>query len=134
MYKCKNFKIQELVPKYVYDKRGEKAWSLLDERGLITLDQLHDKYGTMIINNYLWGGSRQWAGLRTARSPYGTMYSQHRFGRAYDVIFKNWSAEEVRVDVLQNPEWFPFITSLELKVNWFHFDVRNCDRILTYGH
>ncbi len=132
MYKCKYFKIQELVPENAYAERGEKAWELLDERALITLDTLHDKYGTMIINNWLWGGPRQWSGLRTASSPYGTMYSQHRFGRAFDVIFKNYDADHVRQEVLNNPEWFPLITSLELDVSWFHFDVRNCERIKVY--
>ncbi len=133
MYKCQNFKIQELVPRHVYDDRGEKAWELFDERALITLDTLHDKYGTMIINNWLWGGGRQWSGLRTHESPYGTQYSQHRFGRAFDVIFKNYPAELVRQDVLFHPDWFPLIASLELDVSWFHFDVRNCIKIKVYA-
>ncbi len=133
MYKCEYFKIQELVPRHVYDKRGDKSWELLDETALIVLDQLHEKYSTMVVNNWLWGGSRQWSGLRTPRSPYGTIYSQHQFGRAFDVIFKYHSAESVRQDVLNNLDWFPFITGLEMGVNWFHFDVRNCKGIKEFG-
>ena len=40
MYKCENFSIHELVPPNVFYNRGEKAWELLDERLLITLDSL----------------------------------------------------------------------------------------------
>ena len=132
MYKCEYFKIQELVPEHVYNERGDKAWELLDDRGLITLDCLHDAYGTMTVNNWMWGGSRQWSGFRTELSPYGTIYSQHRFGGAYDPLFKYVTAEKVRQDVLNNPDWFPLITSVELDVSWFHFDTRNCDRIKVY--
>jgi len=132
MYKCRHFKIQELVPKHVYEDRGGKAWELLDDRALITLDCLHDKYGTMTINNWLWGGGRQWSGFRTPDSPHGTNYSQHRLGGAFDVIFKYHNAEHVRNEVLANPDWFPLITSLELDVSWFHFDTRNCKRIKVY--
>jgi hypothetical protein len=75
-----------------------------------------------------------WSCLRTEGSPFGTEYSQHRFGRAADCIFADVTAEQVRQDVLDNPddEDFKYITSIELGVDWFHFDVRNCNRIMTY--
>ena len=55
MYKCEYFKVHELVPPHVYNARGEKAWELLDEQLLRTLDRLRQRYGPMTINNYLWG-------------------------------------------------------------------------------
>lgn len=132
MYKCEYFKVHELVPRRVHEARGEKAWKLFDDRALITLDCLHEKYGTMYINNWLWGGNNQWSGLRTADSPYGTEYSDHRFGRAFDVKFQAVTAEQVRRDILAHPEWFPLIMSIELDTAWLHFSVRNCSRIETY--
>jgi hypothetical protein len=132
MYQCEYFKIYELVPRQVYHDRGEKAWELLDERVLITLDQLRRKYGPMTVNNYEAGGDREWSGLRTKESPFYSPYSQHTFGRAADCLFSHASVDEVRKEILRYPQEYAFIHSLELDVNWLHFDVRNCDRIKTY--
>lgn len=134
MYTCKHFAIHELVPPDVYHDRGERAWELLDPDMLRTLDMLRDRYGSMTVNNWFWGGDRKWSGLRTAGSPYFSPYSQHTFGRASDPIFKNITAEEVRVEIQaqkDNPT-FRYIKSIELGVSWLHFDVRNCNRLKTY--
>lgn len=128
-----HFDIQELVPYEVWMDRGIKAWELLDARLLITLDQLREEYGAIIINNWHTGGTREWSGLRTEQSPYGTQYSQHRFGRAADCLFPRTNVNQVREDILRNPDKFPFINSIELGTSWLHFDVRNCDRIKTYS-
>jgi len=134
MYKCKHFIIQELVSPGTFQKRGEKAWQLLDDGMLMTLDRLRDKYGKMTVNNWKWGGDREWSCLRTADSPWFSTYSQHSFGRAADIIFADVTAESVRQDILANPDEFAFefINSFEENTSWLHFDVRNCDRVLTY--
>ncbi|MFH2047000.1 MAG: hypothetical protein ABIK92_17870 [Pseudomonadota bacterium] len=134
MYKCKHFLIYELVPRRVFEERGEKAWELLDDRLLITLDKLRDRYGSITVNNYYWGKEREWSGLRTSDSPYYSPYSQHSFGRAADCLFADNSAEAIRQDILANPSdpAFALIGSIELGVSWLHFDIRNCDRIKTY--
>jgi hypothetical protein len=134
MYKCKHFSIHELVPPSVFRERQEKAWELLDERLLMTLDRLREKYGSITVNNYYWGKDREWSGLRTPDSPYYSPFSQHTFGRAADCLFANRSAEDVRQEVLANPSdpVFELIYSIELGVSWLHFDVRNCARIKTY--
>ena len=134
MYKCNHFSIHELVPPHVFDQRGEKAWALLDERLLLTLDRLRERFGSMTVNNYYWGKDREWSGLRTKDSPYYSSFSQHTFGRAADCLFSNRSTEEVRELILSNPSDsdFELIGSVELGVSWLHFDVRNCDRIQTY--
>lgn len=136
MYKCQHFKIHELVPKHVYHQRGEKAWELMDESILITIDRLRDKYGSMTINNYYWGGDRNWSGLRTPDSPYYSAYSQHTFGRAVDIIFNSdITASEVREDLIRNynnDSVFEFINSVELDTSWLHIDCRNSHRLKTY--
>ena len=95
---------------------------------------LRNKYGSITINDWSWGGKNHWRGLRTSDSKYYSTYSQHSFGRAFDLIFKDTTAEAVRQDILANPDqWdFRFINSFEEGVSWLHFDVRNCDRVLTY--
>lgn len=126
MYVCKHFIIEELVPPHVYAERGEKAWELFDDRALITLDALRDKFGSITVNNWKWGGNRKWSGLRTPESPYYSPYSQHTFGRAFDCIFNKINTEDARHKVLKDrAELFPYITGVELKVSWFHFDCRN---------
>ena len=133
MYKCKHFEIHELVPPHIYEKRGEKAWELLDERALITLDALRDRFGVATVNNYKFGGTRLWSGLRTPDSPYYSETSQHSLGKAFDVVFKYVQAEEVREFILNNRDLFPHVTGLELDVSWLHFDVRNTNAIKVFN-
>ena len=104
MYQCTFFKIHELVPPSVFKERGERAWELLDDRMLVTADAMRKRYGKMTINNYMFGGDREWSGLRIPNSPYYSPYSQHTFGRAADIIFGNITAESVRQDILNNPQ------------------------------
>lgn len=125
MYKCEYFMLQELVPKHVYKDRGQKAWELLDDRALRTLDGLRRMFGVTVVNNWHGGGDRQWSGLRTPESPYGSQYSQHRLGQAFDCIFAEKSAEEVREYILSHQHEFPYIRGIELGVSWLHFDVGN---------
>ncbi len=65
MYRCKHFSIHGLVPPDVFNERQEKAWELLDERLLITLNRLRERYGPITVNNYYWGNDREWSGQRT---------------------------------------------------------------------
>lgn len=132
MYKCKYFTIHELVPPDIYHGYGERAWQFLDDRSLMMLDSLREKFGSTTVNSYYWGGEREWSGLRTSDSPYYSPTSQHSFGRAFDCIFRNTDAETVRQYILRNPEEFPYITSMELGVSWLHFDCRNVDPIFTF--
>lgn len=132
MYIPRHFYTQELVPAHVYKDRGEKAIELLDERLLKTLDDMRDAYGPIVINDWYRGGVIQWRGLRTEHSPVGTIYSQHRFGRAADLIFMDVDAESVRQEILKDIHLFPLISSIELGTFHLHLDVRNCERIKTY--
>ena len=129
MYKCKHHKIQELVPKDIYNRFGESSWQFLNPQMLITLDQLWEKFGTMYLNNWLWGGSQQQQVFRTSKSNSYSPTSQHALGCASDASFKYYTAQQVRDYVFSNPEEFHYITCIEMNVNWFHFDVRNCNRI-----
>lgn len=134
-YRCQFFpKIQELVPPAVYRDRGEEAWQLLDSRLLVTLDNLRFKYGSIIVNDYLWNGKRSQSGLRTPESGYYSPYSQHTFGRAADCLFRETSVDRVREDILTDPDRpeFKYINAVELEVSWLHIDVRNVDRILAF--
>ena len=133
-YKCKHFAAYELVPKHIYNRFGEFAWTFLDKNALIALDSLRSKFGSMTVNDYHWGGNREWSGLRTPNSPYYSETSQHSFGRAFDCLFKDYTAEEVRQSILKNPELYyaKYINSIESDVSWLHFSTNNCDRIKVF--
>lgn len=131
MYKSKHFAPHEVVPKHVYDARGDKSYQCIDERLLKLTDRLRDLFEcSLTINNYNWGGNRQWSGLRTSDSPYYSPASQHTFGRALDIIVKDYTADEARSMVKQ---WFAegkfsdIVDSITLEegVGWLHIDIRN---------
>lgn len=132
MYRCKNFSIEELVPQYVYLQRSENAWELLDEQLLRAIDRLRDRFGRMKINDWKWGGERQWSGLRTPESPFYSLYSQHTYGQAFDILPLDAEVDEVRGYILEHPEEFPEIGGIELGVNWLHVDGRNYSGIKTF--
>lgn len=91
MYKCKYFKIHELVSPAVYAYFGEFAWKFLNQDVLRDIDTLREIWGkALIINNYAWGGSYKESGLRcntdsivrAKKTPY---LSGHVLGRAFDI-------------------------------------------------
>ena len=129
--RSKYFDISELVPKHMYNMRGNKNWRFIDERLISTIDTLKEHFssGTMTINNYKWGGDREWSGLRTSQSPDYSPTSMHSFGKAIDCIFSHYSAEEVRLYILSNKGFFPYIRGMEDTVSWLHVDVRNEDEL-----
>lgn len=125
LYIPEHFELQELVPRHVYQDRGMQGWELLDPLLLETIDVIRNQFGPAIINNWATGGNREWSGLRTQESPYGSQYSQHRFGRAADMLFSNVTVHEAREYIIANPDRFPLITGIEKDVDWLHIDVRN---------
>lgn len=132
-YRCKYFNIRELVPEELYNRYKDWCWNLFDDRALITIDRLRYAYGSIIINDWLWGGKNHFRGFRPPYCDVGAEYSQHRYGRAFDCIFTKTTAQAVRDDLINNGgHCFEFVTAIEDGVDWFHFDVRNCSRLLRF--
>jgi len=98
VYKCKHFRIEELVDQQTFKSNPEwKLWIAFDDRLLKAIDFLREELDTPItINNWLWGGDRQWSGLRHAGGQYYSRFSSHSYGRAVDMLFTGISAERVR--------------------------------------
>jgi len=130
VYKCKYFKLHELLPKQIYENlrdRGKIAngWFLFDDRLLMTLDDMREEYGRIYVNTWYWGGYLQYCGFRPGTCLIGAAFSQHKFGRAADPKFLDKPTAEVREEILASPDMFPFITCVEIGVPHLHFDVRN---------
>jgi hypothetical protein len=129
MYIPQYFKSYELVPQMVYKKylsRGEN-WLfpvLFDERLLRLIDKIRSQFGPMTINDWIFGGENQWRGFRTGTCNVGADLSQHRFGRAVDMIPKDISAKEIRKAIIADPIRYAEIGGLEMGISWLHIDVR----------
>ena len=130
----KYFKIQELVSEEIYNKRGEKAWELINPKIIKTIDTIKERFpkGTCTVNNWLWNGTRNESGLRTSESKYYSPTSQHSLGNAIDFVMSAYTTEEVRQDVINNPSIYPYVRGIEMGVSWCHLDVRNRDTILLF--
>lgn len=135
------FKLQEYLPKEVYDMHGEGGWSLVDVKLVASVEAIKERFpkGTMTINNWSFGGNRNWSGLRTPDAlKYYSKTSQHSLHplelvfKAIDAIFSDYDANEVRQYIIDNPEEFPYIKGIEMGVSWLHIDTRNRDTILLF--
>jgi len=136
MYKPKYFKLHELLPAQFYHQneyREDVLWWIFDPRLLWTIDQLRKIYGPLICNTWQDGGPNphQFRGWRPFDCDVGASLSQHKFGRAVDLVPVKISAEEIREDILglQMGEPYKHITCIEADVPWLHIDVRNWNRV-----
>ena len=133
-YIPKHFQSYELVPRETY-KELEKldklyqVWWLFDPRILQAIDLIRKRYGRMVANTWWWGGKHHYRGFRPAGCTIGAKRSQHRFGRAVDLVPTQVSVEEIRSDI-KGGEDFHWITCVEIDVSWLHVDVRNYKGLL----
>ena len=126
-YTPRHFAIDELVDKETMDRGEQVALWCLDPRLLWTLDALRSSFGPATCNDWKWGGRWQYRGFRPDSCPVGAVLSQHRFGRAADLTFRNITAEEIRADMQKNPtrDAYQYIGGVELDVSWLHIDIRS---------
>jgi hypothetical protein len=139
MYKPKHFGIKELVPKDLYNKYSSRGDSFLfqvvfDERLLRLIDILREEFGPLTVCDWSWGGASQYRGFRPPNCSVGAALSQHRFGRAVDMIPKDILPNDMRKQIIadQNSDKWKVIGGLEMDITWFHVDVRartNDDKI-----
>lgn len=127
-YRCRHFRLQELVGPAVYKARGDRAWEMLSTGMLITSDQIRDKFGATTINNWADGGPFSESGLRDFNTLTGALYSMHKLGKAYDWKFRDSSPIEVAAYIVAHEDEFPYLTTLEnpqITKTWLHGDDRN---------
>lgn len=135
MYIPQYFKLQEFFPRdfisRIYPVLGNTMWRLIDNRLLWTADMLRNRYGTVIANDWEWGGSNQYRGFRPFDCVVGAEFSQHKYGRALDCKFGKVSVDNVRQEIVQSEYGeileFKYITAVEMNVSWLHISVENND-------
>jgi uncharacterized protein YcbK (DUF882 family) len=138
-YKAEHFILPELVDRETYLFYGDKAWEFLDPRLLYSLDSIWEmvnrtKRRRVFVNNWFWGGNRQWSGFRSTTCILGANNSPHRRGQAYDFIVEGLHAHEVRDRIIsyQFCEGFQYITRMEhlkndVPISWVHIDCVNIE-------
>lgn len=135
MYKCKYFKIKELVNPAMLSIPENILWMMFDDRILRNADQIREWYGECTVNTAVLED----CGLRAFNAG-GAVYSQHKYGRALDIHIlaieksaklvkddeqrKKYKIEQynaVRQDLMKRLEGVNF----ENNIGWLHIDVGN---------
>ena len=125
----KNFHLDEFVPKEIYDKFGMNSLWFLDPNIIKLAQGMRDYINKpMTINDWWNGGGYQLSGFRPPASKVGAPLSQHRFGRAIDVKFKDTDYDELRRNIIGNTcDYMEMgLTTIEDGTeSWLHCDIRN---------
>lgn len=132
-YKCKYFKIKELVNPDLLKKIGEEtAWKLFDERLLKAADGIREKFGPCTVN----ANGLTDCGLRDINSKTGATYSAHKLGRALDMHIRSIELQysgnktaktkeynKIREVIMMDPRFD--VLNFEHNINWLHIDTYN---------
>ena len=123
-YRPRFFQIHELVHPDINVKYGQRAFGFLDAEMLWTIDNLRLRFGVCHINGRYKGHIYTESGLRKFDTTTGAKMSLHKFGRAFDLKFTAYSAEEIRQDMVTNPnlDCYKYITRCEKGTSWLHID------------
>lgn len=132
------FKVQEFVPKSIYEKYGENAIWFVDPRIQKLANFVRTFFGKPVtINNWSWGGEFNERGFREPDSATGAKLSQHRFGRAIDISIAGMTPKQVSTAVLANERAFmdaglTCMEDIKDTPTWNHLDIRQTglDKIL----
>jgi len=141
-----NFSLDEFVAPEIYRRfQGNSVW-FLNPALILIAQSLRDRFGPIVINNWCKGGKydaetfinleeseKQYfyteSGLRCHCSTTGAEFSQHKFGNAIDLKFKNVTPEQVRKHIIENYGSIYRsigVSAIEAKTDsWLHIDCRN---------
>ncbi|MGL5023737.1 MAG: hypothetical protein ACRC5S_10565 [Cetobacterium sp.] len=136
MYRCKYFKIQELVCPHVYKKYGDKAWEFFNEDFLKDLDTVREVLGVpIIINNWHIKGQYKESGNRC---PFCSIVakkiankelnmSMHNLCQAFDLKPKGLEIKKAIDMIMDNVHRFKVIKRIENPDHtptWLHIDTK----------
>jgi hypothetical protein len=133
IYIPKYFQLYELLPPelYTYDMMvseaaRERGFANFDQKLLETIDVVREVIGLpLICNTWFQDGNRKNCGFRTMQCSVGAAQSQHKLGKAVDLICHKMSAEEMRQKIKANEDKLPYPIRIEDGVNWLHIDTKD---------
>lgn len=125
------FFLDEFIPPEIYSVRGAKSISLMDNRIIEGISLLRKYAGVpFVVNNWASGGNRDESGLRLPNTRTGAKWSQHKYGRAVDIVPKGMTVRQLFAILKAHEDEFvskKLITTVE-NVNhtltWLHVDCR----------
>lgn len=135
MYKCKYFKIKELVCKHCLAKYSEsQLWTFLDDRYKETIDVIREILGVSMVCNYEDNTQR---GARCnkcdlVKSKTGPYVSAHVLWKAGDFTVEGMTAQQAREKIIANQDKLPYPIRLEDGVSWLHVDVYEVEGYKVY--
>lgn len=132
------FSIEEVVPKELYSKFGDKSQWFIQRETLLLADFIRDRFGkSMTINNWHEGGALNNRGFRMPDCATGGFLSQHKFGKAIDFSIEGKSPIEIYQDIVINFDMYrrAGLTTTEdvnMTPTWNHVDIRqtNSNKLL----
>ena len=135
MYTPKHFQPYELVPKFVYESEEDKGeiLGLFDENALRCLDLVREWAGVgLTVNNWYWGGTRQYSGFRPKDCKVGATNSAHKTGKnrkacAFDIISPKITTKQLWALIDKNADKLPCKIRIERTsggkpIAWLHID------------
>lgn len=133
-----NFQLEELVHPDIYDKVGDRAFDFLNPLLPLALQGLRDEFGSITVNDWVWGGNFVDSGLRLPHGTVGAKLSSHRFGAAADCKFAEADPAQLQHYIKSNAGEFPYITRMEnadITKTWLHVEVgkRSSDFIIIFN-
>ena len=132
-YKPKWFELHELLPPEVYtydmmvseDARERAFATFFDRKLLETIDVIRDIIGLpLICNTWFIDGNRKNCGFRTQQCSVGVAQSQHKLGKAVDLVCAKMSAEDMRQKIEANKDKLPYPIRIEAGCEWLHCDTK----------
>ena len=133
-YIPKYFVLEELLPPmmFTYDdmmapKHLQHGWALIDQRLLVVLDVIRGEIikEPLICNTWHMNGNRKFSGLRPDNCTVGASKSQHKLGKAADLLCYKYTAEQMRQMIIENQDLLPYPIRMEDGVAWLHIDVKD---------
>jgi hypothetical protein len=124
-----HFYLDELVPKEIYMTFYEKSIMFLDPRTKDIIEGVRNYFGVpLIINNWWTGGNRHNSGFVLPEDNTESKYSQHLFGRGYNLWFPpKTNYEKIRETIRERYDSFKKmeITTIESDTpDHLHIDCR----------
>ena len=130
-YRCKNFRIEELVSPDFHKRWKGSAWWFIDSGAAHDLDVIRDHFGVSVtINDWLWNGRYVASGLRQKGDQYFNPTSAHSFGRGFDIKVRGWKSKDVQAEIkkMKKDGKLKYITRLEVDTDgWTHIDTHNTE-------
>jgi hypothetical protein len=124
-----NFHLDELVHPSILNQFGASSVRFLDRRALEGLQWLRNTLGHPLkVNDYFHGGAFQNSGLRPFNVKVGAQFSDHKFGRAWDVKCEHLTPDEIREHIIKHELFLTeanYITNIEEgTATWTHISNR----------